>query len=206
MARENHEISQAFQQVKQSEQVDEKAAEVIWGEFHDPLLRVAKDQLRQDNKRVADEEDIVQSVMRQFFEGAKAGRFVEHEDRSDLWRLLVSMMRQKVIDKRRHALRAKRGNGAVRGESVFVNQGEDHGGLDEAAKVDLLPDFIASFREEKERLFEMLPDTETRRVAKRRLQGYSNSEIAEQLGISLRSVERRMATIRALWSQPLTDV
>jgi RNA polymerase sigma factor (sigma-70 family) len=198
MSNENHEISHAFEQLKQES--NDQAAEVLWEEFHDPLLRVAKNQLRQDNKRVVDEEDVVQSVMRQFFEGAKEGRFSEHEDRQDLWRLLVSMMRQKVIDKRRHALRSKRGGGAVRGESVFVNQGEEHGGLDEAAKVDLLPDLIAVFREEKERLFERLPDSETRRIAKRRLQGYSNAEIAEQLGISLRTVERRISTIRSLWS------
>jgi DNA-directed RNA polymerase specialized sigma24 family protein len=44
-------------------------------------------------------------------------------------------------------------------------------------------------------------DSELRNVALRKVEGYSNEEIAAQLGCGLRTVERRLRLIRGIWEQ-----
>jgi DNA-directed RNA polymerase specialized sigma24 family protein len=45
-----------------------------------------------------------------------------------------------------------------------------------------------------------LPDKSLCSIAVKKLEGWSNREIAEQLDCSLRSVERKLAVIRGFWS------
>jgi DNA-directed RNA polymerase specialized sigma24 family protein len=54
--------------------------------------------------------------------------------------------------------------------------------------------------DECRRLFDILPDESLRQVARLRLEGHTDREIADSLGCSLSSVERRLRTIRGLWS------
>ena len=53
------------------------------------------------------------SVFDSFCVAVKQGRFPDLTDRDDLWRLLLTMAARKVIDKRRHDQRQRRG-GATR--------------------------------------------------------------------------------------------
>jgi DNA-binding CsgD family transcriptional regulator len=46
----------------------------------------------------------------------------------------------------------------------------------------------------------VLPDETQRHIARLRLEGHANEEIAKELGISLRTVERKLGLIRELWS------
>ena len=63
------------------------------------------------------------------------------------------------------------------------------------------PAFAAQVAEECRRLVERLDSPELRRVALRKMEGYSNEEIAAQLGCGLRTVERRLQLIRSSWEQ-----
>ena len=54
-------------------------------------------------------------------------------------------------------------------------------------------------------LLELLPDESLQHVAVRKLEGYSNREIAVELGIALRSVERKLQCIRTIWGQEMSD-
>ena len=65
------------------------------------------------NRAVSDEEDVVLSVFDSFYAAAEKGRFPDLSDRDDLWRLLLRMSARKVIDKRRHELRQRRGGDVV---------------------------------------------------------------------------------------------
>jgi DNA-directed RNA polymerase specialized sigma24 family protein len=45
------------------------------------------------------------------------------------------------------------------------------------------------------------PNLILRRIALLKLEGYSNKEIAQQLGCALRTVENRLMLIRSLWAK-----
>ena len=70
---------------------DQRAAEVIWNEYFEKIVRLARRRLGELPRRVADEEDVALSAMNSLFRGAKAGRFPRLEDRDDLWKLLVTI-------------------------------------------------------------------------------------------------------------------
>ena len=53
-------------------------------------------------------------------------------------------------------------------------------------------------------MLESLTAETEREIAMLKLQGYSNKEIAEQLGIALRAVERKLKLIRDQW-QHISD-
>ena len=62
------------------------------------------------------------------------------------------------------------------------------------------PEFIAQVAEECERLLSALDDAELRSIALWKTEGYTNDEIASELGCVLRTVERKLQTIRRRWS------
>ena len=53
--------------------------------------------------------------------------------------------------------------------------------------------------EQFDHLMEMLPKDDLRQIAKLHIEGWKNAEVAEQLGISTRGVERKLALIRDSW-------
>ena len=55
------------------------------------------------------------------------------------------------------------------------------------------------------RLMALLTDDSQRQVARLRMEGYANQEIAEQLNVSLRSVERKLGIIREIWSREIGE-
>jgi len=63
----------------------------------------------------------------------------------------------------------------------------------------LTPDFIAAINEQCQQLMDCLPDDKLRLVAHRKLEGYTNQEIAQELGVVERTVERKLSLIRSAW-------
>ena len=59
---------------------------------------------------------------------------------------------------------------------------------------------LVSFR----RLLGLLGDTELRSVAVWKMEGWTNEEIAQQIGRSLPTVERKLRMIRGLWEKEVT--
>ena len=89
---------------------DSVAAHQIWHHYFDRLVRSVRQNLRGQNRGVSDEEDIVVSVFESFYRAAENGRFPDLSDRDDLWRLLLKMSARKIVDKRRHDRRQRRGS------------------------------------------------------------------------------------------------
>jgi DNA-directed RNA polymerase specialized sigma24 family protein len=58
--------------------------------------------------------------------------------------------------------------------------------------------------EEVQRLLALLPRDELRTVALRKMGGYTNAEIAAELGCTVATVERRLRLIRAVWTKHAT--
>lgn len=61
------------------------------------------------------------------------------------------------------------------------------------------PEFAVELAEEYHRLLDALGDDELRRVAVRKVEGYSNQEIADEIRRSVATVERKLRLIRQIW-------
>jgi DNA-directed RNA polymerase specialized sigma24 family protein len=182
---------------------DPDAAQALWARYFDRLAALARGRLTERTRRVADEEDVALSAFDSFFRGVAAGRFPRLDDRDDLWQVLVVLTERKAIDRVRRATAGKRGGGEVRGDSAFARP-DDSGpaaGMDRLAGAEPDPEFAALFADECERLLRRLADPELCRLALLKLEGYTNEEIAAKLGRVVRSVQRKLETIRRIWEQ-----
>lgn len=114
---------------------------------------------------------------------------------------------RKVANQLRDQTRQKRGGGAVRGESVFeaIQYGQNSPGIQEVLGTEPTPALAAEVAEQCEQLLERLDDDQLREIARLKLEGYTNKEIAKQLSVQTRTVERKLGLIRKLWKTTLTD-
>lgn len=172
------------------------------------LLRLAGHKLGAGPRRVADEEDVVVAAFASFCRAAEAGRFVQLDDRNDLWQLLLMLTERKARDQLRRQGAEKRGGGRVRGHSAFqppVSPDSPDAGLEQVVDGQPTPAFAAEAAEELGRLLDALQDERLRRIAVAKMESYSNQEIAELMSLSLRAVERQLRLIRQIWQEVSRD-
>jgi len=183
-------------------QGDAAAAQHIWRHYFERLVRTVRQNLRGQNRAVSDEEDIVLSVFESFYRAAQDQRFPDLLDRDDLWRLLIKMSARKIIDKRRHDQRKRRGAG-VQVHSLQGDQDDETVlqviGQEPTAEMALI------MEESIEQLFSHLGVGQLREIAVAKLEGFSNAEIAKRLECSERTVERRLHLIREKCQQELMN-
>jgi len=189
---------------------DERAAAEIWEAYFTRLTHLARRKLEAMPRRAVDEEDVALSAMHSFCQGMQAGKFSNLAGRDELWKLLVTITIRKAYGHLRRSKAEKRGGGGVRGESVFVktdesDSGPGGGGLAGAAVSEPTPEMVNMVAENCERLLSLLGDEQLREIARYKLEGYTNDEIAEKIGIVRRSVERKLARIREKWSRAEAD-
>jgi DNA-directed RNA polymerase specialized sigma24 family protein len=183
---------------------DSLAAQRLWEDYFPRLVGLAPKKLREAPRRAADEADVALSAFDSFCRGAEEGCFPRVADRDGLWHLLVLITARKAPQMMRHEGRQKRGGGLVPGDSAF---GETPEGADEEAGLEQIigreptPEFAAQMAEECQQLLGRLGDDDLPRVAVWKMEGYSNEEIAAKLGCVPRTVERKVALVRALWGQ-----
>ena len=105
---------------------------------------------------------------------------------------------RKADELARRERRQKRGGARVAREAALTDSGP---GLAQIAGCEPTPAFAALIADELGRLLDGLGDETLRRVAHLRLEGYSNEEVAQRLGCTLRSVERKLERIRKTWER-----
>ena len=183
---------------------DSVAARQIWERYYERLVSMARQRLHGANRKIADEEDIAVSVFESFYRAAKDGRFPDLSDRDDLWRLLLRMAARKIIDQHRHDQRLRRG-----GENVIqplMNIGPD--GDEVVLQVigdEPTPEMVLMMTESCEQLLNHLGDEKLQKIAIAKMDGYTNIEIAGQLGCSERTVERKLHLIREKCQKEILD-
>jgi DNA-directed RNA polymerase specialized sigma24 family protein len=179
------------------------AADGLWRRYYHRLVGLARKKLRDAPRRMADEEDVVLQAFHSFCRGAEQGRFPKLEDRDDLWQILVMLTARKAADQLKLQFRDKRGGGQVRGDSVFIDRfnSEERAGIDQVVGSEPTPEFAAHVAEGCRQLMDKLDDETLRTVATAKMEGYTNEEIANRLGVQTRTVERKLRLIRELWSQ-----
>ncbi len=164
----------------------------LWERYFDALVRLARARLPGAARRAADEEDIALSALDSFCRGEAAGRFPALGDRDDLWRVLATITLCKVRDAIEYEGRKKRGAGQP-GRPAAV--------LDELFTREPSPDMVAQVADLIEHLIARLDDDVLRRLAALRVQGHTEEEMAEELGVSPRTVRRKLGLIRRLWER-----
>lgn len=181
---------------------DSSAAEAIWRRYFRRMTAAARAELVNEDTAVADEEDAAISALQTFYMRFQDGRIRQVANRNDLWAMLVVLTRRKVTRQRRHDRRLKRGGGLRR---IRVGRVSDDSlaslGWSRIEDTRWTPALRGGLDARCEELLELLGDESLQRVALRRLEGYSNQEIATELKVAVRSVERKLNRIRAIWEQ-----
>lgn len=180
---------------------DEAASQRLFEEYFQRLVGLARQKLRALSPARGDASGAAISALNSFFEGAKRQAFPRLNDRDDLWRLLVVITARKASHAVRDAGRQKRGGGRVRGESVLEGRYSDFNGVAHIIDESPTPEMAAEFAEELEGRLDELSDESLRSVAILKMDGYSNREIARELDCAERTIERKLRSIRRIWSE-----
>jgi RNA polymerase sigma-70 factor (ECF subfamily) len=170
---------------------DQQAATELFQRYAQRLIGLARNNLSNRLSNRLDPEDVVQSVCRSFFAGARDGRYVLQQS-GDLWRLLVSITLNKLHDKARRQTAQKRSVNREQSfgseDSLFGIQAEvlarDPSPEEATTLVDLLEELLRPFEGPQRRMIEL------------RLQGYPLDEIAADTGHCRHTVMRVLKRVR----------
>lgn len=178
---------------------DKEAADLIFHRYIERLVKLAGKQLSEKLQRRVAPEDIVQSVFRSFFSKADEGRF-SLERSGDLWRLLATITKYKLLKKAEHHRQQKR---AINREEAFAQDESQN----QAEIFAVEPSEIEglALADEVEALMTDL-EAHQRTMLELRLQGLSTTEIAEAVQRSERTVRRFLISLRDQLSERLNSL
>jgi DNA-directed RNA polymerase specialized sigma24 family protein len=175
---------------------DRDAAQPLWEAYFVRLVGVARSHLQGLREKTgADEEDVALSAFDTFCRNAQNGVFPRLDDRDDLWQVLLVLTVRKARSLARRQKRLKRGAGRV---VTFADLDDED--VEAVLSTEPAPEVAIQLAEECQQLIEQLNDDSLRRVALWKLEGYNNREIAERMGCVEKTVERKLRSIRQLWS------
>ncbi len=194
-------VTRCIQQLKAG---DVDAFQKIWDHYFEELLEVARGVMRQRKRwSIVDEDDIVQNALLSVCQGIPKNKSYEKvTSRESLWPILVAITKFKVADNFRRENAAKRGGGRVVSEANLERDGEHSTAIGLAQLVadeTPTPHDIVEMSEQLNVLMSLLPREDLRQIARLHLEGWKNNEIAEELQMSTRSVERKLALVRDAW-------
>ena len=175
---------------------NQQAAEQLWQHVAVRLQEFAAQKLDVQTRRHYDEQDAANSAFHSLCHGLADGR-LEARNRDALWGLLAVITSRKISAQQRHIHRQKRGSGAVRGESGFVDLGA--AGINAVVGDQSPPDELAEVSESCAQLLDALPDDTMKRIVLLKFQRATNAEIAGELKCTERTVERKLERIRRIW-------
>lgn len=173
---------------------DDCAAEHLWNFVKAKLTSLARGSIKASV--VYDEEDVALEAFAGLCDGLRNGRFNDLENRQSLWSLLAVIALNRARNLARDEQRLRRGGGWQRNDEARV--------LRNVLSPDATPDAGLMAKEECSRLLGLLKKDELKAVALLKVDGHTNEQIAQTLGCTRRSVQRRLNLIRDIWSNELT--
>lgn len=180
---------------------DESEAPFLWDRFYDRLRKLVRGRLQSHLRTMADEEDVSLESLTELFRGLLNGKYPGLDNRESFWRLLVTVASRNVMDEVSRENRQKRGGGRVFHESAIgLQAGEPVPLFDQMPSSASAPDVQVMITERCAQMLESLEDEQLQAIAIMKTAGSNNQEIADSMGLSLRSVERRLVQIREIWS------
>lgn len=179
---------------------DQQAATILHERYLTRLLNLVGRHLADKFNSRLDPDDVVQSVFRSIFRLTREGRF-EFEGDSDFWKLLLTMALNKVRNTVRHHQAGKRTPAA---ESVSTSADGVDGYIVNRLSSQPTIEEIVSFADMLEQVLQQL-EPEQQQLIQYRIEGFTQKEIAEKLGVDDRTVRRMFANIRNRGEQLLGD-
>jgi RNA polymerase sigma-70 factor (ECF subfamily) len=181
--------NESAQLLAQWQDGNEEAAQALFRRHAERLMGLVRLRLSEKMARRLDPEDVVQSVYRSFFAGARAGRFA-FDQSGDIWRLLVVLAKNKLhhqveyhrADKRDFDREDPNGSLGALDLKLFANEPT--------------PAEAVHLADEVESVMRALEPSQ-RQIFELRLQGYTLSEISGESGRSLRTVRRVLDRIKS---------
>jgi DNA-directed RNA polymerase specialized sigma24 family protein len=140
------------------------------------------------------------SAFHSFCQAAALDRFPRLGSRDDLWQVLVMLTARKACQERLRQSASKRGGQLDEQGGRRCPTFEDRD-LEEVLGSEPGPEFTVMLAEQLQHLLTLLPDEDLRQVARLRVEEYTNAEIAQRLGCTERTVERKLALIRGFWEE-----
>lgn len=172
-----------------------EAAQQLWERYYRRLVELARKRLYgRVSTAVSDENDVAQSAFASFYHAAEQGRFPQLADSDDLWRVLLTITQRKITRRFRYQ------NAAMRRHQAADTWSQEEIDLDSLPSDEPTPDFCVAAVESFNELMRKLQGANLRSVAIMRMEGYTNVEIAANIGCSLSTVERKLRLIRREWS------
>ncbi len=177
----------------------DEAARMIWERFSPRLKLLVRRHLDNRILRREDEQDILQSMFFSFCASQTAGRNAP-ASRQELWKLLVRITMCKVVNTAHRHMADRRDVRRERSERPPDSNGTEFPQwmLDHVDRSQPRPEEQAAVVEEVQRLLDALKNERLRQIVVWKLEGYTNAEIAEMIGMTVRSVELKLKLIRAL--------
>jgi DNA-directed RNA polymerase specialized sigma24 family protein len=179
----------------QMQQGTPEAVNALWDRYFQRLAGVVRGQLGTARRAAADESDVALSAFHSFFRGVQEGRFADLRGRDQLWRVLVVIAKRKAISWLRHEYAQRRGGGRIREDAL----------LNEVAGSEPTPELAATVLDELHQLLDLLraEDAALALIAVRKCEGFSNHEIAVELSVSVRTIQRKLLRIDIVWAEDL---
>jgi len=177
-----------------------------WKRYRARLLGLFRKKMGAKRRRYYDEEDLVQVTLANYFYGVANGQIDSWQER-DPWPLLAVIARRKMIDFHHYENRRKRGGGRVESESALKSNNGDatDAGLSQWGVDSSSPASRVDWEEQFELLLSKLNDPMLRCVAKYKLDGHTNQEIASLLQCSRATVARKLSAIRNIWQNDFVE-
>lgn len=171
------------------------AVEKLWHRYFAKLVAFAKRKSALTVKTEQDEEDFAIVAFTQFIKGVEKNAFRKLENRGDLWQILAMITSRRISNAHRR--------NQVRKDVLtsILTESFDEITPDEILGEPCIP-VLDGLCENCHDLLRVLKPRH-REVAKLRLAGYSNREIAERLEVSVATVERDLSKIRDCWTLEL---
>jgi RNA polymerase sigma factor (sigma-70 family) len=179
-----HSITALLSGVKRA---DRNAVHALFHRCYNRIAAISLTKLGGAPRRGFDQDDVANSAFREFLSRAAAGDFKKLENRDDVWQVLTLLVGDKVQDGLRHERRKKRGGGKP---DVPIEQV-----MEAVSKLDD-PSMEAEINDAKQIFLAKLPSDDHRRVVELLAEGYTHEEIAQELDLSVRTVDRRVEDIR----------
>ncbi len=169
---------------------DDRAAAEVFERFVHRLLGLARCKLNERLQAKVGAEDVLQSVYKSFFIRQRAGEF-RARDWEELWALLAVI----TVRKCRKHIRAFRQVRRDANREVSIDAGNDDGTGWDLLSREPTPDEAAALTDTLEQVMHGL-DEQGRAIVSLKLQGYTESEIGQEIGRTERTVRRILARVR----------
>jgi DNA-directed RNA polymerase specialized sigma24 family protein len=201
----SHSVTRWLQQLKQG---DRQAVQPLWERYFTRLVQLARTRFaRTPTTGEASAQDVALEAFASFCRRAEEDGFARLSDRDDLWQLLVVLAFRKRCNQIQHEQRQRRrpaGGRVYVASALERDSGEEGALLTNMLGREPEPAVVVEAAEECQRLLAQLEDEQLRQVALWKVEGFTNEEIAAQLGRAVSTVERKLARIRCLWEKELT--